>query len=647
MANTAWSAVATALQRGIPTVRTSRCAGFRYAGGWLGGVQSSAVDPFQRCESLIVPHGFGELVIDDRLTTVLSTKVGGAGGLRIQYRQLLDLLGRMPPDFVLPTPALARLSELDAELSALERAEILRSSPASLRQPALILRLAGQEPPVAAAAIAAARLDDWQWSALIAELPLAARGHLRHRRDLGPRATAMLARFGIGDLGLPSPEVETDVLELGALGHIEQPEEVPARSDEALPPDGGIGAIVRRIEAFRRNRQAETRQFDEDAGEGTGDPRLPLIDPARAELAPRSATMRFTTDVGGRIVWADEGYAAAMVGMPFGSDDLLAPARCDRASARAIRQRRPLRRARFEIEGAPQVAGVWRADATPQFDPVGGRFIGYRGVLRRPSVAASEADNPADRLRQLLHELRTPINAIQGFAELIQQQVLGTTPHHYRSLAASIASDSAAILAGFDEIDILVRLETDQGRNHDGSADLKTVVERALENLAPSLSPRGVRFNFTAAADAQAALAEDTAESVVWRLLTAVAAAAAPGERLAIDLTASAETVELSFALPASLVTDDPAALFKVSPGNEGSPFAPGMLGGGFALRLAKAEARAAGGKLDLDESRLRLRLPAVSAENADNRWAPDLTPRTDPNSPFDVATAFSVRSGR
>src|SRR5690348_6261136 len=138
-----------------------------------------------------------EVIVDDRLATVLATAPAGPAAARTQYRQLLDLLGRMPPDFALPAPALARLDELDRALSAEERAGLLRASPASLRHPALVLRLAAQAPPVATTAIATARLDDWQWSALALELPLAARGHLRHRHDLGPRTRAVLARLGI------------------------------------------------------------------------------------------------------------------------------------------------------------------------------------------------------------------------------------------------------------------------------------------------------------------------------------------------------------------------------------------------------------------------------------------------------------------
>ena len=595
----------------------------------------------------------GELVIDDRLATVLATPANAPSAQRIQYRQLLDLLGRMPPDFVLPAPALARLAELARALPAAERAGILRSAPSSLRHPGLLLRLAAHEPPVAAAAIAVARLDDWQWSALIAELPLTARGHVRHRRDLGPRAGAMLARFGIGDLGLPSPasaaaEFSADVLELGQFAPPESAPEAPPESAD------GIGAIVRRIEAFRRNRQAGTRQFGEEAGGAASDPRLPLPDPSQPGLAPLATAMRFASDPRGRIAWADEGFATAMVGLPFGASEALAPARCDRASARAIRQRRPLRKGRIEIDGAPQVAGVWRIDAAPQFDPAGGRFTGYRGVLRRPSEADTAADDPADRLRQLLHELRTPINAIQGFAELIQQQLLGPTPHRYRSLAAGIVADSAAILAGFEEIDLLVRLETGpheagRGDESEGTCDLSALVGRLIGQLAPSLAPREVRFAFDAGGAAAVALSASAAERLVWRLLAALAGAAAPGERIALELAASGESVELWLALPAALAACDGPALFRVEPGDGSSPFAAGLLGGGFALRLARAEARAAGGALDLDHARLRLRLPGLipaQAKNAATGADADLTPRADANSPLRTATGRSTRSG-
>lgn len=584
----------------------------------------------------------GEYVIDDRLATVLATQVSGVVGQRIQYRQLIDLLGRMPPDFALPGLAVARLDELSEALSAADRARIVHGTPASLRHPGLILRLAARDPAVAAAAIAAARLDDWQWSALIAELPLAARGYVRHRRDLGPKATAMLARFGIGDLGLPSPEGAEDPVDL-ATSAPPIPTDAETSDVEALRAEDGIGAIVRRIEAFRRSRQAGTRQFGDDAETDADAPRLPLGDAAGdGSLAPAS-TIRFASNARGRIAWADDAVAAALVGLPFGGSDPSAPARFDRASARAIRQRRPFREGRVTIEGSPQVSGVWRIDAAPQFDAAGGRFIGYRGLLRRPTQVAAPADDPADRLRQLLHELRTPINAIQGYAELIQQQVLGPAPHQYRSLAAGIAADSAAILSGFDEIDLLVRLETGQSDMPPGSTDLASLVERLAARLAPSIAARGVRLELDTSRSAPVALAEAAAERVVWRLLATIAAAADPEERIAIAVDGSGPVTTLWIDVPLSLRSADPADLFRVMPITTGSPLATGLLGSGFAFRLAKAEARAAGGALELDGERLRLRLPTIPPLAG----GADLTPRADANSPFATATAYSTRSGR
>ena len=105
--------------------------------------------------SASIAAGPGEIIVDDRRATVLATTPHGPGGARTQYRQLLDLLGRTPSGFALPARALARMAELEASLSANERAALVRASPAALRHPGLILRLAAQAPVVAAAAIGA------------------------------------------------------------------------------------------------------------------------------------------------------------------------------------------------------------------------------------------------------------------------------------------------------------------------------------------------------------------------------------------------------------------------------------------------------------------------------------------------------------
>ena len=561
----------------------------------------------------------GEVIVDDRLATVLATVPGGHAGARTQYRQLLDLLGRTPPQFGLSPAALARLTTLEATLPADQRAQLVRASPAALRHPGLILHLAGQAPVVAAAAIGAARLDDWQWTALAIELPLAARGHLRQRSDLGPRVRAVLGRLGIVELGLPAPAAAESVLELT----------VPA--PPLTDPGDGIGAIVRRIEAFRRSRKAGTLQFGGVAVAGDpDDPRLPLSDDDSEPEVPANFAIRFASDSRGRIVTADAPFAAMLAGYILGKAAAPAPARTDQATTRALRQRRPVHGGRIDLAGAAAIVGAWRIDAAPRFSAQGGRFLGYQGVLRRPSSeAVAPADSVADRLRQLLHELRTPVNAIQGFAELIQQQLFGPTPHQYRSLAASIVADSAAVLAGFEEIDRLVKFETGRGDEIGGQCDLAQVIGRLVAQLEPGLAGRDVRFVFDGSGPAPVRMAASEAERMLWRVLALLASAALPGETLALELAADREGIGLVVELPEALATREDSALFAVQPLSDGEARTFGFLGGGFALRLARAEARAAGGALVRDGARLILRLPG-------------LTPWVDANSPAQAVPSAS-----
>ena len=122
---------------------------------------------------------------------------------------------------------------------------------------------------------------------------------------------------------------------------------------------------------------------------------------------------------------------------------------------RAYRYRQPIVRSEVELAGASMIAGAWFVDATPRFTE-GGNFAGYLGRFRRLLSSDQEAARPelheADRIRQLLHELRTPVTAIQGYAEVIQQQLFGPAPHEYRALAASIASDAAHIPVSYTHL---------------------------------------------------------------------------------------------------------------------------------------------------------------------------------------------------
>lgn len=565
------------------------------------------------------------MYFDDRLATVLRIGPGGERAARTQFRQLVDLLGSAPRDAGGELLALAnvRLGELNAAIDAGERAAILREPGMRLRNARLVRWLAEGETQVAAAAMAAARLTPEDWETVIPALPVPARSLLRHRRDL-PRGTRdLLARLGIYDLILPEPEqIEGDEVAEALDAHVYADEplelgpemEILTEEDIDAESQTGFGELVRRIESFRQARGTLVRR--RPAGEA---PRLPLGEIDDRDLRALQS-VDFASDAGGRVVWAAAAAAPMAVGLSLMSSAPDAPARAGEATLAAMRGHQPVRDGRLVIEGAPAIAGEWRVDAAPQFLESGG-FAGYRGRLRRPPrplrEPAPDRARQADLIRQLLHELRTPVNAIQGFAEVIQQQVLGPAPSEYRALSAAIAMDAARILGGFDELDRMARLETGDLTLDAGSSDLAEQLDQAVQRLDGVLRPRSARIAISGTERAcMVPLGPDDAAQLAWRVLGTIAGALSPGEVADVFLRRQDGRAMALIQLPAALEEHDD--LFApVSAAGEKRGVSSGMFGPAFTLRLARAEANAAGGDLVRQGELLILSLPLLTGEMA------------------------------
>ncbi|WP_324827974.1 sensor histidine kinase [Qipengyuania zhejiangensis] len=576
---------------------------------------------------------------DDRLATVLRHRATGERAGKTQFRQLIDLLGERPQagDPALKAAAYLRLIALAEMIPAKERAGIVGETGWRFRNPELVRWFGEAHPSIAAAALQRAHLTGAEWETLIPRLPIRARGFLRHRRDLPEEAVRILDRLGVQDRALPLPDVVEILVEheqpqtaeapqIGALPDEPHPLKLSAANDESelvtkaseeiaeiqprapsSTPDGeGIRALVERIEAFKRNRGAPG---GEDA------PSLPL---AGLEDAPRRKPLQsfiFGTDSEGRVDWAEGGVAPMIIGTMLSARTEAASGDDDIAAA--FHNRRPVRRGRITLRGAGPIAGDWIVDAAPRFTRGDGRFYGYVGRFRRAAEDARDTgQESADRLRQLLHELRTPVNAMQGYAEVIQQQVFGPTPHEYRALAASIAGDSARILAGFDELDRLAKLETGALDLEPGSSDFAGIARAQITQLQTVLSPRVARFDADIQANAaMLPLDQSEAEMLAWRVLATLAGATGAGETVNLDLRTEDEQVFLRAQLPAKLAaTED---LFSSEARAGGSTLSSGIFGAGFSLRLARAEARSAGGELARDGGWLVLTLPLLTPEDA------------------------------
>jgi two-component system OmpR family sensor kinase len=580
------------------------------------------------------------MLFDDRLATVLGTLPGGATAARTQYRQLVDLLGsatgNSDDEMDLPTyrhlaaqaetlspgdrermishPALTirdhrlltflgwqRLEELAGAIPAEERSRILREPGLRLRNPHLVALLAQGDAKPAAAALATARLTQSEWQDLIPRLSVMARGFLRHRRDLPDGARDLLRQLGVNDLVLPLPdgfEPEVDVSPTAPL----------AAAPEPTEDRDGIRALLRRIEAFREGRRAAPT-----------DPRLPLGDAAEESQPAPLHQFAFTADTQGRIDWAEGPVAPLVCGMRFGEEGAGAVAALARGGVRAMNARQPLTAAPLTIDALPAISGEWRVDAEPVFALPDGRFAGYRGRIRRPvavpqpASVGPQADTAQDRMRQVLHELRTPVNAIQGFAEIIQQQLFGPAPNAYRAHAAAIAVDAAKLLAGFEEIDRLSKLESGALELDAGETDLRAELTETVRRMEGVLRARSAGFDLADSdEDCTLALARDEVRLLCWRLLASLAGSLAPGERLPTSLAAESGKARLAVAVPQAMrKLDDP---FATGPADQKSALSAGMFGQGFALRLARAEVVAASGDMIFVDGMVHVTMPLLTA---------------------------------
>jgi signal transduction histidine kinase len=259
----------------------------------------------------------------------------------------------------------------------------------------------------------------------------------------------------------------------------------------------------------------------------------------------------------------------------------------------------------------------------PVFDEASGRFTGFRGTARRPKLG-ERAETAGllgsalsgDSLRQLAHEVRTPLNAIAGFAEMIERQMLGPAPRPYRERATAIIAEAQRLQAVLDDLDEAAQLDAGSARLAPEPVDCAMLLARVVAALGPLAAERGVALALSIASDCAPVLIDPgAAERMAMRLVSAAIGLAGPGERITVELAPGEGTKPetwLSVGRPALLAEHDEGALFDASDPGEDDQGAP--LGFGFALRMVRGVAQSCGGRLAIAPDRFRIGLPAAGA---------------------------------
>ena len=485
----------------------------------------------------------------------------------VRWRQLVDLLSRAAGEGSAAVEAALDLVRHDAfAVDESVRAATLRAIAGRFLPPALLTILARQPVRVAAPVFAGLRLSAADAAVILAE----ADDEVRALVEVEPAAQPTVAeRAGEPAPAEPAPSIRDMV------------ERIEQLKQERMPPPAQTPPAPRRRPAPRQ-----------------GDGRL----------------FEWESDASGHIAWVDGAPRGALVGRPLGGEGV---GLLERRAAAQLGQRHPFVDVPIALGDA--MAGAWSATGVPAFDPATGRFLGYRGLARRIDGATPPAqqDGAPDlhALRELVHEIKTPLNAIIGFAEIIDGQYLGPAHRRYRERAASIVGQARQLLDAVEDLDFAAKLRADRaGQNGDG-ARIAEILPPIAAELEGCLSVRGGLLEVDIDHERhRCALSPEVTQRLLRRLLLSLCNAVASGEVFRVAVTRRGAMCLLTIARPHRLDGMSEAQLvdpsFDASDGQVGGEEQRGV-GLGFALRLVRGLAKIAGGSLAIDEHRITLELPA------------------------------------
>jgi signal transduction histidine kinase len=219
-------------------------------------------------------------------------------------------------------------------------------------------------------------------------------------------------------------------------------------------------------------------------------------------------------------------------------------------------------------------------------------------LARREAERANRAKS--EFLSRMSHDLRTPLNAMLGFAQLIQ---LDATTADMRENASQIIKAGAHLLEMINEVLDIARIESGHLSLSLEPVPIDEVVQHAVDMVRPLASGRNIDLEVrsSAARDIHATADRQRLSQILLNLLSNGIKYNRPDGRVTVLYEATADSrVRIAVAdTGAGIPADKIPLLFK--PFERLGAEETGVEGTGLGLALSKALTEAMGGSLSLD----------------------------------------------
>jgi hypothetical protein len=334
----------------------------------------------------------------------------------------------------------------------------------------------------------------------------------------------------------------------------------------------------------------------------------------RTPAYPVPALFRWECGPGGEIEWVEGAPRGPLIGRSIAVAD--SDEGVDDCVESAFVIRAPFRDCLLELGEDGLMAGEWQISGAPAFAPTDGRFIGYRGIARRglpepeplPVRPTGRMPSGHDALREMIHEIKTPLNAIIGFAEIIDGQYFGPAHSRYRERAAEIVTNARSLLEAAEDLDFVARLQSARVSASDGT-DFALFFPGFADALLARAASLGIELRLDAPDVGGTCMLEpELTERLLRRFTDAILAASAAGEQLTLRVRRHDDRIAVGLTRPKATILAGKEDLLDPEFTIGGADRA--LLGLGFSLRLINGLVGIAGGGLDIDDTQFTLSVP-------------------------------------
>ena len=266
-----------------------------------------------------------------------------------------------------------------------------------------------------------------------------------------------------------------------------------------------------------------------------------------------------------------------------------------------------------------------RLSGYPVFSLRDGRFTGYQGSLQRDRIRPVIVQPPSpDEEARLAHEVRSPLGAIVGFADMIVQQSFGPAPIEMQAGARRILETGARLLSALDDMTDAARLDLGHYPVELGWINARPVVDRAIARFASLAADRQATLRAVGGQSLWMQVDEQALLRLVERLLAGILGLAGPQELFELEaIPIAGDRVSIALSRPACLAgwTSDELRNpgIEIESSDHSGQVVP-MVGLGFALRLVSQLADRLGGSFVVEPHRFVVNLPALQTLGVVNR---------------------------